>query len=219
MVPSLLDSLLKDYGRPVHREIEVSPLSMPDRLDFEEIFDPAPRPAEHQIEMAAPQPAVPVEEDAEEDFSLLDLSDEELDLLIDKTAFTANETGPAIQMRAETGDVDFIIPESLSSAAPRGFETEDGTQPERSPGEFERASGPDDFVREPEGGRDQLPPDLDFAEVPVISASEFEAFIRPGDPLKAEDDFVIELSEDDLDSLLVELSHPPKSGAGAENNR
>ena len=234
-IPSLLGSLFRDFEPVANQESAAVAIAVSDPIYFEERLDAAPRPLERESETVATPPALANSEEAEEDFSLLDLSDEELDLLIDNRAFVSDEMEPAIQTRADTDDVDFTIPESLSSAEPappvlkiEPAETETPSEP--SSGEIELTFEPDDHLPEskdePVAAASTITMDqeltLDLQEldrVPGIAASELEAFQEPGGPQnnKSEDDFVIELSEDDLDSLLMELSHPPKGEAGAES--
>ena len=217
------------------RRARPSTIAVPDPIYFEEGLDAAPRPLERESETLTTPPALANSEEAEEDFSLLDLSDEELDLLIDNRAFVSDDMEPGIQTRADTDDADFTLPESLSSAEPappvlKMDPAETATPSEPASGEIELTFEPDDYLPEskdePAAAAPTITMDQEFTldlpeldRVPGIAASELEAFQEPGGPQngKSEDDFVIELSEDDLDSLLLELSHPPKGEAGAES--
>jgi hypothetical protein len=222
-IPSLLAALFRDYEPVVNMEDGTAAIAMSDPLDFEERPAVALEPAEQESRRAAPPPVIAGNVEAEEDFSLLDLSDEELDLLMDKAAFGGGDIGSPIQARAVADDADFTLPESLSASERQVFKMgPEGAEapPEAALGRFGLVLGPTDYQIEfkdepfeasPSLAPDQLPPDLpELAEAPVISASEFEAFREPEEHASsnAEDEFVIELSEDDLDSLLADLSHP-----------
>jgi hypothetical protein len=234
-IPSMLGSLFRDYGPAANQVSELVAIATSDPLDFAEKLDSAPRPVELESQTVASPLVFANAEEAEEDFSLLDLSDEELDLLIDEKAFATGDIGPAIQTRTDTDDVDFTLPECLSSSdpAPEAFKIEPAEvkmSPVPPSGDLELIFDSNDYLPqfrdEPAAAAPTITlnqelsldlPELD--RVPGVAASEFEAFQQPGGPqnCKSEDDFVIELSEDDLDSLLVELSHPPKGEVGAES--
>ena len=270
-IPSLLAALFRDYEPVVNMEDGTAAIAMSDPLDFEERPAVALEPAEQESRRAAPPPVIAGNVEAEEDFSLLDLTDEELDLLMDKSAFAADDEESPIQMRADTDDADFTLPEppeiemppeqasdklelvfdpndylpeprDESPAAAATTVPEQGLPPdlpdlaemppEQASDKLELVFDPDDYLPEPRDEspaaaatavpEQELPLDLpDLAEAAAISAADFKASTGPDGPEsdKPDDDFVIELSDDDLDELLIKLSHPPKDEAGAEGER
>jgi hypothetical protein len=210
-------------------------------------------------EVAPPPPAAAASDEAQEDFSLLDLSDEELELLIDKEALGYDETDAALPggvfdsagkrsaERLSTADpttpvVEFSLPEVESVTVPAAdrsaFSVDDfpprpdpQTVPlhlEISPPESEMRPAPvpdadepvldlddsmlelddsdteiialDEPIDEPGGGPAGLE---NAAEAPAGLQSAPDAARPPAD--NSADDFVLELSEDDLDALLEEL--------------
>jgi hypothetical protein len=234
-IQSVLGPLFRGYEPVANHASEPVAIATSDPLDFDEKFEAAPWPSEHDSETMTPPPIADKTEEAEEDFSLLDLSDEELDLLIDKAAFSNGDLEQAISTPVKTDDADFALPKSLSPPEPAPLVLA------AEPAEIQTPAPPEsddlELIFEPDAHlpetRDETPadaspvamnPDLtlnltELDEVPGIAASEFEPFLEPDEPPsdKSEDDFVIDLSEDDLDSLLVELSHPPKEEAAAES--
>ncbi len=233
-IPSLLGSLLREYEPAANPESDSVGIAMSGTLDFEEGLDGEPRQAEPANGAAATAPVIANTEEAEEDFSLLDLSDEELDLLIDKGTFVGGDTQPANQTRGDTENAVFTISQPLSSVEPSSpvFKTEPAqteTPLASGPEEFELVLGTNDYPLElkdepavaPPGGLDpEFTPDpAKRAEGPNGAHAEVEALPEQAAPQCGEsgDDFVIELSEDDLDNLLVKLSHPPIGEAGAES--
>ena len=270
-IPFLLGPLLRDYAPPVNQENQPAAIAMSEPLDFDEGIETVPWPAKPETEAAAAPLSILKAEEAEEDFSLLDLTDEELDLLMDKSAFAADDEESPIQMRADTDDADFTLPEppeiemppeqasdklelvfdpndylpeprDESPAAAATTVPEQGLPPdlpdlaemppEQASDKLELVFDPDDYLPEPRDEspaaaatavpEQELPLDLpDLAEAAAISAADFKASTGPDGPEsdKPDDDFVIELSDDDLDELLIKLSHPPKDEAGAEGER
>jgi hypothetical protein len=224
--PSLLGSLLREYDpHAAKQESAVVETIMSGPLDFEEGLDAVAGRVERDSGAAAKAPAIAPPEEAEEDFSLLDLSDEELDLLIDKGAFATGEAEVATKLPDNACDEGPSI--LAGSAGPASGVL--GTEPvkvetvaELEDAEFELIFEADDYPPELKDKPAVAPagnPNPEFTvnlpgfeerlngDCPGFEALPEQAGPKYGEP---KDDFVIELSEDDLDSLLVELSHPPK---------
>ncbi len=145
--------------------------------------------------MSEPASAHPAE--AEEDFSLLDLSDEELESLIVKDTFT-NEEGEDLQ---PTGEIAFSPSAEITLPEPAG----------ESPLE-EQVLSFDDFHEASEKPA-PVAPDFDgeslrLEDGPVLSL-EFEHAAPPA----ADGDFVIDLSESELETLLKRLEGAPNEEA------
>lgn len=226
-VPALLASLLKEAAPPaVKQESAVVETIMSGPLDFEGGLEGGPGQMEHISGAAAMAPAIALPDDAEEDFSLLDLSDEELDLLIDKGAFATSEAKAGMQQTGNALDegssiiAGFDGPASAVSAIKEPAKAETGVESVDSA--LDLVFEPDDYTPELKdktaisytGDPDpEFTIDLPgFEERLDVNEIEFEALPNQAGSThdESKDDFVIELSEDDLDSLLVELSHPAK---------
>lgn len=251
-VPEMLTSLLRNYAPPPAQEAAVAEPSISASLDFEDGLEMAPHEAVEETPEVIAAPAVDVRDEAEEDFSLLDLSDEELELLIETPSDSAEAAAPAAAPLQDTGEADFVIPDSLSPDEPvfpamkielpkeeeHAAEAEDGGlelifDADDLPPELEEEHAAededegleltldaDDFApepkEEPKAAAAATPDPILSADVPDLDGEPEEALpefsqppkkggILPGEP---GDDYVFELSEEDLDNLLVELSHP-----------
>jgi hypothetical protein len=150
----------------------------------------------------------------QEDFSLLDLSDQELELLIEKGPF-ASDTKQAIGTQSGPYDTDMSVLEPSSRAeleeGPPAFET----GPVETPLTAGAAHALGDDLT-PHDDKPQTAPIPEFIselpglgpEVPKSAPAEFAAPTEPAGSKLDEltDDFVIELSENDLDTLLQELN-------------
>jgi hypothetical protein len=233
-IPFMLGSLLRDYEPSENQESEASEVATAGSLDFEErLDDAAPGLAGPENGAAMTPPVIAGVEKAEEDFSLLDLSDEELDLLIDRGTFENCDAQPAFETRTAADDAEFIIPESMSQAGPASpafkIEPEVGeAQSAEGLDEFELILGPDDCLPIPEEGPSAPPPGMPDSELTLdlsqleeehhLAPAEIEALPEPDGQNHGEsdDNFVIELSEEDFDNVLVELSRFPKDEAGVE---
>jgi hypothetical protein len=198
-VPFLLGSLLRNYEPQAMQKSDIIEAEIPLTLDFGEPFDEEVGAAKSGGENSTGQ-LIPDPGEAEEDFTLLDLSDEELELLIDKDTF-----------------------------APDGVKAQD------HPGSDMKVSG-----RAPASAEPQMDGDLfqgldwdeqfpDFKDnSPVIAEGPSEVKSPPDQavqqPAESADEFVIEISENDLESLLKELDGTPKcetrgnGPAGCEKN-
>ncbi len=227
-VLSLLGSMLREHEPPAAKmESAAVDTLMSGPLDFEGGLEGGSGWAEHESEVAAKAPPVSPPEEVEEDFSLLDLSDEELDLLIDKGAFANGEAKVAVQPPNNTNDDGSKLVAGSAAPALEVLELEPAkaeTVAKQGEGEFELIFEPDDYPPDlkenlavaPIGNPDPNPEfttDLPGFEERLNGDSPgFETLPEQAGPKNGEleDDFVIELSEDDLDSLLVELSHPQK---------
>lgn len=184
-VPSLLGSLLgKSAPLPELGPVPVEEPSALPTFDFEEEPEIAGgfKLVDSESDGGAPgkvSATSPDSDEGEEDFSLLDLTDDELDLLIDKDQNPSQRPDPAQAAVANGG-----VPRS--------------------------------------GG---LIPDFNIDSLPGLSAKREQpapaakpAAKAPKQPGEAatEDDFVIELSEKDLQSLLTNLGDVPESDAAKE---
>jgi hypothetical protein len=235
VIPSLLGSLFRETEPVANPESEAVGIAISTPLDLEVKLDDGARQAEPVNGAAlSPTPVIANAEEGEEDFSLLDISDEELDLLIDKGSFPNGGPQPQVQLRDDSSDVEFTIPDSLfmDEQASETFKIEPAqSQTPSVPGfgEIEPSLEFQDYLPGLKSKPAEVPsalPDLDLSlDLPELDTgkgaapAQFEGLSGLTRPQggQSEDDFVIELSEDDLDSLLVELSHPPKGEAGAES--
>lgn len=219
-VPSLLGSLLSGYESPMQMESNVVETEMSTPLHFGEETGYGFRREEPESPAAETASAVVNPDESGEDFSLDDLSDDEIELLIDKESLESGSNG---------GGTGNRIPELLldDEPAPSAFEN---SMPE---GETSSAAGdapdelalefddyPQRFQREPEitPTRELSPEDLgdttgldEGAEGPAESKRGCEQTWELPD--ESIDDFVIELTDNDLDALLKELSSTPKGSA------
>lgn len=220
-VPSLLGSLLSDYTVPAHHENAAPEIETSSSFDLgTEVGDESRHEtAGNELELSSPAIAGP--NGSEEDFSLLDISDEELDLLID-------EEDPPV-----SGKVEATAPESLTGGMDTGSVEEVSAagsapaSPEILPAAEEKPPAVDQAPDEPVLNFDQYPQDVELGAVPAIdSISELidnpTAFEeapttlsgQPSEQIEAPTDgFVIELSENDLETLLEELDATPKGAA------
>lgn len=152
------------------------------------------------------EPASAHSAEAEEDFSLLDLSDEELESLIDNDTF-GNEERQKLQQptgaMAGGREIPFSPSAEMTLSEPAGaspFEDQvlsfdDFHEASEKPGPLDREPG---F-----GGQS-----LRLEDEPVLSL-EFEHAAPPA----ADGDFVIDLSESELETLLKRLEGSPNEEA------
>jgi hypothetical protein len=229
-VPSLLGSLLREHQSPAQ---QTPPVSTPETLD------PFSLPSEMSISLdegfgaqpAATALAASNTGEVEEDFSLLDLSDEELEQLIDQDS-------PDTGKREETlpGDLlgismDEYLDEtfSLPETDPQSPIAMTSQSPSAVPAQSEAASDeemtlnfddffdatdaakpgdshdlPGDSLGEPAWLKNEAPLTLQFEPAPEQA---------PRRPEESENDFVIDLSESDLDALLKRLEDDTKTKA------
>ena len=209
-VPSLLASLLSD--------------SLPQAPHKEPVKGPAPKDAfSLQMEMGSAlnegfggQPAyaaVADAGDAEEDFSLLDLSDEELERLIDHTSPESprlepwDKEHPAFSPM-QTGDASTDSPLRAGDASPRISMADEADISL----EDDFTINLDDFDEEIrddglESSADSRPTPQWENDPPLTLEFEHEPkdSARPSET--SGDDFVIDLSESDLDALLKRLEN------------
>lgn len=222
-VPSLLGSLLGEHQPPAQK---TPPVSAPETLD----------PFSLQTEMgisldegfgAEPALAASNTGAAEEDFSLLDLSDEELEQLIDQDSPDGGKReetlpGDMLELSMDEYPVEYLD-ETLS---PRQT---DPQSPIAAPAQSEAASDeemtlnfddffdatdeakpgdsldvPGDPLGEPAWLKNEAPLTLQFEPAPEQP---------PQRPEESANDFVIDLSESDLDALLKRLEEDTKTKA------
>ena len=223
-VPSLLGSLLSDYEHLVKQE------SAPVENAISTAFygfggglwqtNPGSSAAQATTAIANPDES----EEEEEDFSLLDLSDQELELLIDKGPLESPQQETVIGSSSDDAVLSTSEFFSQAEQKPPAFET----GPVETPLKTETAYGLDNYL---------TPPDSDAQTAPTgelipkfigdlpglkreVTESDPEQFVVPPEqagpvpePDGSTDDFVIELSENDLDSLMKELKGTTKGEA------
>ncbi len=219
-VPSLLGSLLSGYESPTQVESTVVETEMSTPLHFGEEIGFGFRREEPESRAAETASAVVNPDESGEDFSLLDLSDDELELLIDKES---------LESRSDGGGTGNRVPEPLlaDEPAPSAFEIslpEGETPSAAGAASYELAQEFDDypqgFKREPEITPTlELVPELVGGPTGLKEWAEDPAEFIPGPeqpwplPNDSTNDFVIELTDNDLDALLEELSSTPKGAA------
>ncbi len=227
-VPFLLGSLVSIYESPALTESAVVETEMTAPFSFGEGVGDGFRLEKPESQTGETASPVASPDESDEDFSLLDLSDEELELLIDGESLGSVET-EATPRGSNSDRTGNRAPELLSTAeaAPAPFEisqTEGETQSVAETAKDELVMEFDDY---PNGldSEPEITPTLEpvteslgarkeFAEIPK-DTDEFKlrperAKSEPDDPT---DDFVIELSENDLDTLLEELRSTPNGEA------
>ena len=223
-VPSLLGSLLSDYEHPVKQDSAPVENEISTAFAIGDGFGGGFWQA-NQESTAAPAAAAAAVADpdgSEEDFSLLDLSDQELELLIDN----GPSASPQQEIAPESGshDAGVSVSEFFSAAEQEPLTLETG--PVETPLAAGTAHGIDDYLTPPDNkaqsaSTGELIPkfigDLPGLkrELPKIDRAQFEASPEQAEPKPdgSTDDFVIELSENDLESLLQELNSTTKGEA------
>ncbi len=236
-IQSLLGSLLGDFLSPVKQAGEVAEPAISASFDFGEGLT-----SESNLikpETAVGQPASPIlgPDEGDEDFSLLDLSDDELELLIEKEP-EGGETKP-ISLGSDSDAVAGKAPEPVSFVEPFPPTAESAAVPVKDvqPGfdqfEIEEAA-PELQAAQFEGGgkAKEETGDLviDFLEDPFSepdagakgSPAGLEAKppkTEPHPDKTSDDDFVIELSENDLDALLAELGSSSEEADEGNNKK
>lgn len=219
-VPFLLGSLLSGYESPTQMESTVVETELSTPFRFGEEIGHGFRREEPENHAAETAPAVVNSDEPGEDFSLLDLSDDELELLIDKES---------LESRSDEGDTDNRLPEPLLPDEPApsasGISLPEGeTPPEAGAAPDELAQEFDDYPQVFKKEPDITPTIEPFPELVGGSTgleegaggpAEFKAGPEQAWPLpdNSIDDFVIELTDNDLDALLEELSSTPKGAA------
>jgi hypothetical protein len=225
-VPFLLGSLLSVYETPTHVESTVVETEVSTPFSFAEGVGDGFRLEKPETRTVETASAVVNPSESEEDFSLLDLSDEELELLIDKESLRSGEM-EAIPPESDRGGTTNREPEPLLAAEP-------APSPVKIPpreGETPSATGAaqDELVLEFEDYRHGLDSEPEITPILAEPIPELNGVPRglekePEDtvefkrgseqarpqPDDATNDFVIELSENDLDTLLEELRSTPK---------
>jgi hypothetical protein len=268
--PSLLGSLLSGYEPPTPKESSVVETELSNPFSFGKEAGGGFRQEKPESRTAETASAVANPDESGEDFSLLDLSDEELELLIDKESLgSGNVSGgtdnrlPEPILADEPAASAFEIsppegetqPEAVAAPDELAMESDEHTQRFQGETQSEAVAAPDDLALEFDErlqkflqGETQseavVPPDelaLEFDEFPqkfhsepeitpnieptpeliadpagLKEGSENPAECKPGSeqawllPDDSANDFVIELSENDLDALLEELGSSPK---------
>jgi hypothetical protein len=217
-VPSLLGSLLSGYESPTQMESTVVETEMSTPFRFGEEVGFGFRREEPESRAAEAASAVVNPDVSGEDFSLLDLSDDELELLIDKESLESGSDGGGTGDRApELLLADEPAPPAFEISLPEGEAlSAAGAAPDELAQEFD--DYPQGFKREPEITPTlELVPELVGGPTGLVEGAEGPAEFEPGPeqawplPDDSIDDFVIELTDNDLDALLEELSSTPKS--------
>jgi hypothetical protein len=191
-IPFLLGGLLKDYEPSVSEEQPAAAANVAPSFDFGDDLG-----GFRQVEEISHVPDAPSlnPDEGEEDYSLLDLSDEELELLIDKDSPDGAEKRPDFLMDLDSDE---------KSSAPEYPAQTQSSEPDH-PGDliprFERAE-PEEKTKAPQAKAPE-----ETATLPEASAKRLEKTDPQGE---AADDFVIELSENDLQNLLLELDSSQK---------
>lgn len=171
---------------------------------------------------AARPVADPVE--TQEDFSLLDLSDEELELLIEQDASEQGEKEQIEPTALADGEGDTYpqelpsSPEEVSASLEIAMPEEPEASPVASPVEepllsfedFLETDTPDRLDLAADSSEAQERPDSDKGPSPELEHAVEHSEARPGDPEK---EFVIDLSESELDALLERLEGDTKRKA------
>lgn len=219
-VPSLLGSLLRGYETPTQMESTVVETGMSTPFSFGEEIGEEFRREKPESRAGETASAVVNPDESGEDFSLLDLSDDELELLIDKESLESGSD------RGVTGD---RVPEPLSAAEPvpsafgillpeGELPSAVGAAPDELAQEFD--DYPQGFQREPEiTPTPGLVAELIGGSTELEEGAEGPAEFKPGYeqawplPDDSTNDFVIELTDNDLDALLEELGGTPKGAA------
>ncbi|MGA2401372.1 MAG: hypothetical protein ABSG91_06670 [Syntrophobacteraceae bacterium] len=251
-VPSLLGPLFRDYEPPARQESGAMQSDISTALGLGDKADGAVQSeistaldlgdkagggfwrAEHGSGAPEITSAIAHPDEAGEDFSLLDLSDEELELLIDEEPFATGTEQAGMQGSSSDGSGGSVPgPFSPAEPAPPAFQTgpgEDKTPSAAGTAQDELLSDPDHDLPLLEDKRQAAPtgepipkltgdlPGLK-EEGPKSAPAEFRAPPEQAAPKPEEstDDFVIELSENDLDILLRELGSSLKGEAEQES--
>ncbi len=229
-VPFLLASLLSNYEPPAQSGDTLVEAEKLTTFGFAEGAGNGFRQDKPEIGAEEAASAIAGPDGSEEDFSLIDLSDDELELLVDKE-YLGSGGMDAVLEEAEKDTNGTGKPSSgpLSAGEPVASALEisppDGQTPSAAgPVPGEAIPNLDDFPRgfesEPESAPtlEQVPESIgdpvglnESPEAPAQFKPESrQARPQPGD---SADDFVIELSENDLESLLEELGSTPKGKA------
>jgi hypothetical protein len=219
--PSLLGSLLSDYEHPVKQDSAPVENEISTAFAIGDGFGGGFWQA-NQESQAPAAAAVADPDESEEDFSLLDLSDQELELLIDNGPFSSSqkETAP----ESGSHDAGVSVSEFFPAAEQEPLTLEAG--PVETPLAAGNTHGIDNYLTPPDNKAQTAPtgelipkfigdlPGLK-RELPNIDPAQFEAPPEQAEPKPdgSTDDFVIELSENDLESLLKELNSTTKGEA------
>jgi len=215
--PSLLGSLLGNYEPSAQPENIFSETESLPSFSFPEQIDDAP-PQEKTENQETPSAAINFDL-SEEDFSLLDLSDEELELLIDKESLGSGEDAALQQgLMDDNGGRHPGLPSAGEFPAPvmANSPFESDTTSAAGPSADELDFSLDDYPLEIEDKTELFSA---FEPAPEFIGNATEVEQRPEAPagFKADtqqsrpqlddptNDFVIELSENDLETLLEEL--------------
>ncbi len=236
-IPSLLGSLLSDFEPAAKQTNAAVESQISTSFDFNEGLGDGLNEIQPETEPEEAASAIPDPEEGEEDFSLLDLSDDELELLIDKDPNQSEEAKPIWlgEDREESAGKTSEPPslaEPVSAAETSGPAPEKDVEPDLSFAPFGVEDTSENSLFKSEGKTreeaDELT--LDFADDPFMeldqtpkaSPAEFEAPAKKKEksPDKTgDDDFVIELSENDLDALLEELGGSRKEESDKETEK
>lgn len=200
----MLGSLLKDYQPPAPAQEAASVAPAFDFGDETEIgggFKLAIPESDVEIR----EGTVPNPEEGEEDFSLLDLSDEELELLIDKDRRmpSSEPGGPVGVLELET---EKAPPEELSIAFDDVAPAEKPAAPSENEWlpKFDDDTLPGFETKAPQAEK----PGLKMESAPIDRKEE-----------SPQDEFVIELSDKDLEALMLELDSSSVKDAAKDGDK
>ena len=204
--PALLGSLLRDFQSPAQQK---KPAEAPETLNTLNTFSSMPEASDalnevFRIEHTDTDDVVADAGETEEDFSLLDISDEELELLIDQDSPGAaqNEatrsTGQTVSP-SESIAMPVLDDVSLDDGLTLSFDDFDETESETKTRDLSA-----DTLGEPAWLQNEPPLTLEFEHAEEQSARK---------PEESGNDFIIDLSESDLDALLKRLESNSKEGA------
>ncbi len=214
-VPSLLASLLRDYQPEAQQK---NPAFDTDTYDPFNLQEEIGITLNEGFRIDPPDTARVVADtgESEEDFSLLDLSDEELELLIDRDTFANGEKGqiqstPLMEAEgAKEPDGPFFSLQSASASPEIAMIEEAAAFPDEelslSLEDFyeteNEAQAPHRLDLAPDSGGEPVRLENSAGPTPEFENAAEQCAVRPDD---LTDDFVIDLSESDLDALLKRL--------------
>jgi len=224
-VPFLLGALLSEHESFAQPENTVAEPETLTSFGFAEGTEH--KPPEEKLESGAEEVAwtAASPDTSDDDFSLLDLSDEELDLLIEKESLENDEMSSVLPEGDANGTGEYHS-QMFSSGEPMPSSPEISLPEDETPTSAGRA--PEDVIQVsndfPRGLESELEtaPTLELVAESVDDLDGLEGDLEVPDESKPDpqqarpqtegptDDFVIELSENDLETLLEELGRNPK---------
>lgn len=204
-VPFLLRSLIKNGADSVEQDSTPEKEPGSSSFEFEEEFGGGFQIV-HENEAQSEPEAIPNPDEGEEDFSLLDLSDEELELLIDKKPDQASGKQPDLWLEPEAaGDVTTPAPAPARDFAFGQAGNEGQVKESAFDLDFDLNMPPATAAKSPDSGIELGMPAAPASEAP-------QAEVAGQKQQEIEDDFLVELSEDDLETLLMDLDGKKPEG-------